>query len=82
MNDPYSQELPTASLLKLSSSPLRFEHIPGRQKFRSENFEKVLFLRNWFIFVTYLPSEVEGRIMSEIYFWMKTGSDDLRESCS
>jgi len=26
-----------------------------------------------------LPSEVDGRIMSEIYFWMKIGCEDLRE---
>ena len=39
LNVPYSQELTTASLVKFSSSPLSFEHIPGCQKFRSENFE-------------------------------------------
>ena len=82
MNDLYSQKLTTASLVKFSSSPVRFEHIPGRQKFRSENFEKVQFLQNYFIFVTYLPSEVDGRIMSEIYFWMKIGYEDLRKSRS
>ena len=82
MNDPYSQELTTANLVKFSSSPLSFEHIPGCQKFRSENFEKVQFLGYYFTFVTYLPSEVDGRIMSEIYFWMKIEYEDLRESRS
>ena len=82
MNDPYSQELTTASLVKFSSSPLSFEHIPGCQKFRSENFEKVRFLGYYLIFVTYLPREVDGRIMSEIYFWMKIEYEDLRESRS
>ena len=82
MNAPYSQELTTASLVKFSSSPLSFEHIRGSQKFRSENFEKVQFLGYYFILVTYLPSEVDGRIMSEIYFWMKNEYEGLRESRS
>jgi len=29
-----------------------------------------------------LPSELDGRIMSEIYFWMKIEYEDLRESRS
>ena len=82
LNDLYSQEPRTASLVKFSSSPLRFEHIPGCQKFRSENFKKVKFLRYYFIFVTYLPSEVGRRIMSEIYFGTNIGYEDLRESRS
>ena len=81
-DDPYSQELTAASVVKFSSSPLRFELIPGCQEFRSEKFEKVQFLRCYFIFVIYLPSEVDGRIMSEIYFWMKIGYEDFRESRS
>ena len=81
-DDPYSQELTAASLVKYSSSPLSLEHIPGGQKFRPESFEKVQFLRYYFIFVTYLPSEDDRRIMSEIYFWMKIGYEDLRESRS
>ena len=81
-DDPYSQEQTAANLVKFLSSPLSFEHIPGCQKFRSENFEKVQFLRYYFIFVIYLPSEVDGRIMSEIYFWMKIGYEDLSESRS
>ena len=81
-DDPYSQELTAASLVKFSSSPLSFEHIPGCQKFPSEKFEKVQFFRYYFIFVTYLPSEVDGRIISEIYFWMKIGYEGLRESRS
>ena len=80
LNVPYSQELTAASLVKFSSSPLSFEHVPGRQKFQSQNFEKVQFLGYYFIFVTYLPSEVDERIISEIHFWMKMEYDDLRES--
>ena len=79
-DDPYSQELTAASLVKFSTSLLSFEHIPGGQKFLPESFEKVQFLRYYFIFVIYLPCEVERRIMSEIYFWMKIGHEDLRES--
>ena len=55
-------------------------HIPGGQNFQSENFEKAQLLRYYFIFVIYLPSELNGRIMSEIYFWMKIEYEDLRES--
>ena len=72
----------TAGLVRFSSSPLSFEHISGRQKFRLENFEKVQFLGYYFVFVTYLPSEVDGRIMSKIYFWMKIEYEDLRENRS
>ena len=83
-DDPYSQELTAATLVKFSSSPLSLEHIPGGQKFRSESFEKVQFPRYYFIFVTYFPGEfeVDRRIMSEIHFWMKIAYEDLRESRS
>ena len=43
-----------------------FEHSPGCEKFESENFKK--FLHSYFIFVTYVPREVDGKVLSKINF--------------
>ena len=83
LNDPFSQELTTASLV---NSRAHRQVLSTFRDDKSCSDEKILkkfqFLRYQFIFVTYLLSEVDGRIMSEIYFWMKIGYEDLRESRS
>ena len=71
MNDLCSPELTAASLPKFTNSRVGFEHSPGCAKFESENFKKIKFFRSYFIFVTYLPKAVDGRVISEIYFFVK-----------
>ena len=68
LNDLYSPELAAASLAKFIILPVSFEHSLGCEKFESQNFKKIKFLRYYFIFVTYLPREVDGRVISDIYF--------------
>ena len=77
MNDLHFPELTAASLAKFMISSLGFEHSSGCEKFESENFKKVKSLRSYFIFVAYLPREVDGRIISEIYFKIKIEYEDL-----
>ena len=62
MNDPYSQELPTASLVKLSSSPLRFEHIPGRQS----SDQKILKKFNFSEIISYLLPTCQVKLREEL----------------
>ena len=65
----YSPKLTSAcAVAKFAISPLGFEHSPGGEKFESEDFKKVKFLRSYFIFDTYLPREVDGRVI-EIFFF-------------
>ena len=71
MNDLHFPELTAASLAKFMISPLSFEHGLGCEKFESENFKKVKTLRPYFISVAYLPREIDGRIIIEIYFKKK-----------
>ena len=58
-------------LAKFTISSLSFEDSRGSGEFVSEKFYKAEFLRSNFIFVTYLPIEVNRRIISEIYFRSK-----------
>ena len=71
LNELYSPELTAASLAKFTISPVCFEHSQGCEKFELQNFKKIKLLRSYFIFVTYLPREVDGRGISEIYFLYK-----------
>ena len=75
-------ELTAASLAKFTISPLIFEHSSGCEKLESEKLKKVKFLRSYFIFVTFLPKEVDERLISEIYFWMKIEYEVLTDSRS
>ena len=59
------------------------EHSLGCEKFESQSFKKIKFLRSYFIFVTYLPREVDGRVISEIcffFFQLKIERKVLRDS--
>ena len=67
-NDLYSPELTAASLAKFMISPVGFEHSPRCEKFESQKFMKIKFLRLYFIYVTSLPRKVDGSVISEIYF--------------
>ena len=71
MIDLYYPELTAASLAKFTISALGLEHSPGCEKFESQNFKKIKFLRSYFTFVTYLPREVDERVISEIHFLEK-----------
>ena len=71
MNDLYSLELTAASFAKFTISLQGFEHSPGCKKFESQNFKKIKCIRSYFIFVTYLPREVGGKGISEIYVLVK-----------
>ena len=61
-------ELTAAILAKFTISLVDFEHSPGCEKFESQNLKKTEFLHSYFIFLTYLPREVDGGVISEIYF--------------
>ena len=76
MNDLYSPQLTAPSLAKLTMSN---RASLGCEKFGSEIL-KVKFLRLCFIFVTYLPREVDGRVINDIYFLDETEYEDLRDS--
>ena len=67
LSDLYSPELTAVSLTKFTTSPVGFEHLPGCEKFKSQNFKKIKFLCSY-LFVTYLPREVHGVVINEIYF--------------
>ena len=82
MNDLFSPGLTAASLAKFTISPVGFEHSSECEKFESQNLKKIKLLRSYFIFVTYLPREVDGRVISEIYFSDKMEYEVLRESRS
>ena len=49
------------------TSVVLLEYIPECQIFESEILKKDRFIRSYFIFVTYFPREVDGRVISEIY---------------
>ena len=49
-------------------APLVFIHFDVPTKFESQNLRKIKFLHSYFIFVTYLPREVDGRVNGEAYF--------------
>ena len=49
---------------KIHDLGVGFEHRPGCEKFESQNLMKIKFLRSYFIFVTCLPREVDGRVIS------------------
>ena len=55
-------------LVKFTISSLSFEASRRSRKFAVENFCKAELLRSNFIFVTYLPIEVNRKIISGIYF--------------
>ena len=63
----YSPQLTAASLGKFMISPVGFEHSSGCEKLQSQNFQKIKYLRSYFIVVTFLPREVNGKVISEIY---------------
>ena len=73
LNDLYSPKLTAASLAKFTISPVGVTHSSGCEKFESQNFKKIKFLRSYFTFVSYLSREVDGRIISEnqIYFFFR-----------
>ena len=68
MNDLYSPDLTATSLTKFTILPVGLEYSPECEKVKSQNFKKMKFLRSYFIFVTSLPREVDGRVIREIYF--------------
>ena len=43
--------------------PVGFKHSPWLEKFESHNFKEIKFLHLYFIFATYLPREVDGRVI-------------------
>ena len=54
-----------ASLAKFTISPAGFEHSAGFEKFESQNCKKIKFLHSYFIFVTYLLREVDGKVITQ-----------------
>ena len=83
MSDLYSPELTAVSLANFTISPVSFKHSQVCEEFESQHFKKIKFLCSYFVFVTYLPREVDGRVISEIYFcYINIEYEVLRESRS
>ena len=62
------QDLNSCKSCKIHSLAIGFRAHPGVRKVRIRKFEMVKFLRSYFIFVTYLPRELDRRVTREIYF--------------
>ena len=58
----------TCKSCKIHNLASRFRAQPGVRKVRITKLKINKFLRSYFIFVTYLPREVNERVTSEIYF--------------
>ena len=65
------REETVASFAKFTISPVRFKHSSRCEKFESQNFKKIKFLHSDFRFVAFLPREVDGRVISELYLLNK-----------
>ena len=78
LDDLYSASTNTCKSCKIHNLASRFRAQPCRcEKFQSQNFEKIKFHHSYFIFVTYLPREVDGELPAKSVVSIRLGESLL-----